>query len=65
MKLNEITEWLSFDDVMLLPGYSRVFKDEINLSAKLTRNITLKIEKKSSNINVNISENISEKIEIK
>jgi len=48
MKLNEITEWLSFDDVMLLPGYSRVFKDEINLSAKLTRNITLKIPLVSS-----------------
>jgi len=48
MKLNEINEWLSFDDVLLLPEYSQVFKDEIDLSAKLTRNITLKIPLVSS-----------------
>lgn len=48
MDINSTSEWFSFDDVMLLPGYSRVFKDEIDLSAKLTRNITLKIPLVSS-----------------
>lgn len=48
MDINSTSEWLSFDDVLLLPGYSQVFKDEINLSAKLTRNISLKIPLVSS-----------------
>ena len=43
MDINSTSEWFSFDDVLLLPGYSQVFKDELDLSVKLTKNITLKI----------------------
>ncbi len=34
---------LTFDDVLLLPGYSDFTRDEIDLKTKLTKNITLKI----------------------
>ncbi len=33
---------LTFDDVLLLPGYSDFSRDDIDLSSKLTKNITLK-----------------------
>ncbi len=34
---------LTFDDVLLLPGYSDFTREEIDLNTKLTKNITLKI----------------------
>src|SRR3989344_3193540 len=39
---------LSFDDVLLIPGYSDFSRDDIQLSTKLTKNITLKIPLVSS-----------------
>jgi len=38
----EKTTTLTFDDILLKPGYSGFGRDEIDLSTKLTRNITLK-----------------------
>ncbi len=40
---NNIQEWLSFDDVMILPNYSDVYKEDLDLSSFLTRKIVLKI----------------------
>ncbi len=37
------TPSLTFDDVLLKPGYAGFFRANINLTTKLTRNITLKI----------------------
>jgi len=39
----KIREGLSFDDVLLVPKYSAVFKEEINLETQLTPKIRLKI----------------------
>ena len=36
-------EALTFDDVLLLPGYSEVTAKDVSLRTKLTRNITLNI----------------------
>lgn len=36
-------EMLTFDDVLVLPGYSEVLPSEVNVKARLTRNITLNI----------------------
>ena len=34
---------LTFDDVLLLPGYSEVLPSEVNLSTQLTKSIKLNI----------------------
>ena len=36
-------EALTFDDVLLLPAYSNVMPRDVNLTTKLTRNITINI----------------------
>lgn len=36
-------EAYSFDDVLLMPGYSDVLPNDVNVSARLTKNITLNI----------------------
>ncbi|MEJ5225561.1 MAG: IMP dehydrogenase [Anaerolineales bacterium] len=36
-------EMLTFDDVLIVPGYSEVLPSEVNVKARLTRNITLNI----------------------
>ena len=36
-------EALTFDDVLLLPGYSEVTAKDVSLRTRLTRNITLNI----------------------
>ena len=36
-------EALTFDDVLLLPGYSEVTARDVSLQSKLTKNITLNI----------------------
>ncbi|MCL6419110.1 IMP dehydrogenase [Aestuariirhabdus haliotis] len=41
-------EALTFDDVLLLPGYSEVLPKEVSLQSKLTRDITLNIPVLSS-----------------
>ncbi|MCO6496044.1 MAG: IMP dehydrogenase [Chitinophagaceae bacterium] len=38
-----LEEALTFDDVLLVPGYSEVLPRDVNISTKLTRNITLNI----------------------
>lgn len=41
MRINQ--EALTFDDVLLLPGYSEVLPKDVSLTTRLTRNITLNI----------------------
>ncbi|RJP17790.1 MAG: IMP dehydrogenase [Candidatus Abyssobacteria bacterium SURF_5] len=41
--LNNIREGLSFDDVLLVPSRSDILPREVDLSTKLTRNISLRI----------------------
>ncbi len=43
-----VYEALTYDDVLLLPGYSEVLPREADTSTKLTRNITLNIPLVSS-----------------
>tara|TARA_R110002110_G_scaffold404606_1_gene623107 strand:- start:126612 stop:128075 length:1464 start_codon:yes stop_codon:yes gene_type:complete len=43
-----IEEGLTFDDVLLVPGYSDVLPKDVNLSTRLTRNINLNIPLVSS-----------------
>lgn len=43
MTLQNIQEYLTFDDVLILPGYSDFSRSDIDLSTKLTRTIDLKI----------------------
>ena len=38
-----IKEALTFDDVLLVPNYSEIIPGEVNVSTKLTKNISLKI----------------------
>ena len=38
-----ISKGLTFDDILLLPGYSEVTPDIVDVSSKLTHEITLKI----------------------
>lgn len=38
-----LTEGLTFDDVLLVPAYSEVMPDQVDISTKLTRNITLNV----------------------
>ncbi len=40
-KLTNVPEYLTYDDVLLLPSYSSFRRDEISLSSKLSKNITL------------------------
>ena len=39
--LTNITEGLTYDDVLLLPRYSEVLPNEVKLTTKFTKNITL------------------------
>lgn len=43
MTLSTITEYLTFDDVLILPGYSDFSRGDISLKTKLTTSITLEI----------------------
>ena len=36
-------EGLTFDDVLLMPGYSQVLPRDVNIKTKLTKNITLNV----------------------
>ncbi len=38
-----LTEGLTFDDVLLVPAYSDAMPDEVDISTRLTRNITLNV----------------------
>lgn len=40
---NHLPEGLTFDDVLLLPAYSQILPAAVNISARLTKNITLNI----------------------
>jgi len=40
-RVTEIEEWLSYDDVLLLPGYSEVAPGDTDVSTRLTRDIRL------------------------
>jgi IMP dehydrogenase len=39
----ELREGLTFDDVLLVPSYSSVLPSDVNISTRLTKNITLKM----------------------
>ena len=39
----ELREGLTFDDVLLVPAYSKVLPREVNISTRFTRNIRLNI----------------------
>ena len=42
--LNKIIgEGLTYDDVLLVPGYSEVLPREVNIQTKFTRNITINV----------------------
>lgn len=43
MDLSNIREALTYDDILILPGRSGILPSEVNLTTKLTRNITLNI----------------------
>ncbi len=43
MKIEEIKEGLTFDDVLLVPAYSNILPSETNVSTKFSRNIRLNI----------------------
>ena len=43
MKIEEIKEGLTFDDVLLLPAYSEVLPSQTNTTTRFSRNIELKI----------------------
>lgn len=43
MSMNVIQEALTFDDVLLLPGYSEVLPSTVKVETRLTRKITLRI----------------------
>ncbi|MCR4264242.1 MAG: IMP dehydrogenase [Candidatus Roizmanbacteria bacterium] len=43
MTISTIQEYLTFDDVLILPGYSDFSRSDIDLTTKLTRSIELKI----------------------
>jgi IMP dehydrogenase len=43
MKIEEIKEGLTFDDVLLVPAYSEIVPSETDTSTKFSRNIDLKI----------------------
>jgi IMP dehydrogenase len=43
MKSHDIDEALTFDDVLLLPGYSTVLPAEVDVSTQLTRNLPMNI----------------------
>ena len=41
--LRIVNEALTFDDVLLLPAYSKVLPSEVDLTTRLTRDIVLNI----------------------
>ena len=42
-RLNDISEYLTFDDVLLVPSFSEVLPKEVDISTQLTREIRLNI----------------------
>ena len=40
--ISEIKEGLTYDDVLLLPAYSKVLPKDVVLKSKITRNIEVK-----------------------
>jgi len=42
-RLNDISEYLTFDDVLLIPSFSEVLPKEVDISTQLTREIRLNI----------------------
>ena len=36
-------EGLTFDDILLMPGYSQVLPRDVDIKSRLTKNITLKV----------------------
>lgn len=42
-KITNIPEYLTYDDVLLLPSYSNFRRDEISLKTKLSKNISLEL----------------------
>ncbi len=56
---------LSFDDVLLLPNYTQIKRDEINLSSYLTRTIKLKIPIVSSPMDTVTEEELAKAIALK
>src|SRR5260221_12332166 len=48
MKAAQFTYGLTFDDILLIPGYSDFSRSEIDISTKITKNIALKIPLVSS-----------------
>src|SRR6476620_12755121 len=43
MEIRDITEGLTFDDVLLIPAYSEILPTEADTRTKFSRNITLNI----------------------
>ncbi len=43
MNIKEITEGLTFDDVLLVPAYSEVLPNEVDTRTRFSRNISLNI----------------------
>ena len=41
--MKNIQEYLTFDDVLLVPDYSEILPHQVNLSTKITKNISLNI----------------------
>lgn len=41
--LNDLAEYLTFDDVLLIPGFSEVLPKDVDVSTQLTREIRLNI----------------------
>lgn len=45
---HQFTKAFTFDDILLIPGYSDFSRDDINLTTKITRNISLRLPLVSS-----------------
>ena len=41
--MQNLQEYLTFDDVLLVPGYSEILPHQADVKTKITRNITLNI----------------------
>ena len=59
--MSNITEALTFDDVLILPAKSDIKPSETDISARITKNIKLKIPimKKARSLNVSITASIA------
>ena len=54
-----VKEGLTFDDVLLIPGYSEVLPYQVDLSTKLTDNITLNIPLLSASRSLSLAKAVS------